>query len=363
MIDDGDLKSDASPTIAIYGATGFTGRLITRYLANKGHRLRLGARNSSRLQQLVGELKEDAKGPIEYAVAATDAPEQLDALLADISILINCAGPFVDLGKPLVNGAIRNGVHYLDTTGEQDHIRWIADKKDGPAAEQGLILMPACAFEFALGDLGAELAIDRGAQKIVIAYAVEQAKMSQGTKKSLLRSLASPGVAYMAGDYVEERTAAHQFRIPLPDGSIVRGLSVTGGECLTVPRRREVHTVSTCVVSDSALARRAASFIGAVPALAKVLRPLADRLVGLSGDNPHQAQSSPPPFRVILFDPDRGRPHLILRGRDMYQTTAKLIGQAACHLIDHPPTEGGFVGPADLFDPTELLIGADIHIS
>lgn len=354
---------DDIPKIAIYGATGFTGRLVAECIAGGGRPLRLGGRNEGRLQKLAADLEERFQVTADYRVAAADDGDELDVFLEGMEVLINCAGPFVDIGKPVVDGAIRKGVHYLDTTGEQDHIRWIAEQRDAAAREREVLLMPACAFEFALGDLGARLAVEKGAKDLVIAYAVEGARMSHGTKKSLVRSLASPGVAYEEGQYVEERTGARRFDVPLPDGSTGKGLSVAGGEAITLPRGTDVNTVHTCVVSDSGLASLAAASIGALSPLISALRPVADRLVELTSGNPHRKQVTPPHFSVIFFDPDSAECHLSLSGRDMYQTTAEIIGEAARRIVDNPPEQVGFAGPGDVFEPIDFLAAAGVRVA
>ena len=58
----------------------------------------------------------------EVRVAAVDDPASLDAALAGSSVVINCAGPFVDTSLPIVDAAIRSGVHYLDVAAEQSAV-------------------------------------------------------------------------------------------------------------------------------------------------------------------------------------------------------------------------------------------------
>src|SRR5262249_37305905 len=115
-------------------------------------------------------------------------------VLASTRVLINCAGPFTDLGIAIVRAAAQRGIHYLDTTGEQSFIKQVADDC-GPIAESNnCALIPACAFEFAIADAGAALAAQglTACEEIAIYYAIGGFGASRGTKKSIINAIINP---------------------------------------------------------------------------------------------------------------------------------------------------------------------------
>src|SRR5688572_24083337 len=116
--------------IGVIAATGFTGSLIAEKLIKSGCACRLMGRNEKKLQALVQRLQTDA----EYAVFDAQHDTTFGAL-DGCNVIINCAGPFTELGEPVVREAVRRGIHYLDTTGEQAFIRLVIEKY-GPLAEQ-----------------------------------------------------------------------------------------------------------------------------------------------------------------------------------------------------------------------------------
>src|SRR6478735_2470141 len=99
-------------SVLLYGATGYTGRLIIEEAIQKGLPIIIAGRN----QQSVSELATQYNLP--YRVAELSNPDQLDTLLKGITVVLHAAGPFAITAEPMIHACIRNKVHYLDITGE-----------------------------------------------------------------------------------------------------------------------------------------------------------------------------------------------------------------------------------------------------
>jgi short subunit dehydrogenase-like uncharacterized protein len=119
----------------IYGATGYTGRMAAEHANAAGTPVVLAGRSEATLAKLASELG------VEYRVFGLDDAAAIDTGLAGISVLLNCAGPFMRTADALIKAAIRNGVHYLDTAAELDSYR-LAELLDGEAMAAGVMLMP-----------------------------------------------------------------------------------------------------------------------------------------------------------------------------------------------------------------------------
>ena len=101
-------------TILIYGATGYTGKLIAKAAVDRGARPILAARYLSKVKALAE--------PLGLTARAFDLgdPADIDAAIKDISVLLCVAGPFAATSRPVADACVRNRVHYLDITGEID---------------------------------------------------------------------------------------------------------------------------------------------------------------------------------------------------------------------------------------------------
>ena len=119
--------------IAVYGATGYTGRLVAQELRRRGLTAVLSGRNASKLEAVKADLGVD--WPVRPA--AVDEPAALRAAFAGASVVINCAGPFTFYGAPVIEAAIAAGAHYCDTTGEQPYMQRVFTWFDEPARAAG----------------------------------------------------------------------------------------------------------------------------------------------------------------------------------------------------------------------------------
>ena len=80
-------------------------------------------------------------------------PAALDAMLADVAVVVHCAGPFVDTWRPMVAACVRTGTHYLDINGEPHVIEAIAAEHGPAAAAVGVMLLPAAGFDVVPSDV------------------------------------------------------------------------------------------------------------------------------------------------------------------------------------------------------------------
>ncbi len=339
------------PRIALYGATGFTGRLVASELAARGEAFVVSGRRAQKLDALAAE---HPNADVETRVATIDQPQSLDAMLEGVEVLINCAGPFTDLGPPVAEAAVRNGAHYFDTTGEQPFIKWAQTNLDEKAARQGVVVVPSCAYEYATGDFAARVAVDSGARHLGICYAVRDFAMSRGTKKSVVRSVSNEGYTFVDGHLQRRKPAYRLFDVPLPGGRRVTGAWFGGGEPLTVPRYADVEQVENCLAVGKTTGRLMRLASPLIPAVAGAAESLLDKLVDVVGGDPDSQERSPE-FAAVAFDPRSSQMYAAVTGTYVYPTTARIIVEAARRTIASPPEEGGFSSPAALFDVRDFI--------
>src|SRR5437764_5492744 len=165
--------------IGLLGATGYTGRLVADELAGRNIAHRRGGRSRSRLDAL------PATPNAETVEVDAQDPAELDAFLDGIDALITTVGPFAELGMPVVEAAVRNNAHYVDSTGEPDFMSDVYAKyADAPVA-----VVPACGYDYLPADCAAALAARKlgpGDEPIdvVVAYQLKDMRPSRGTART-----------------------------------------------------------------------------------------------------------------------------------------------------------------------------------
>src|SRR4051794_31154106 len=189
----------AGGPIAVYGAGGYTGRLVVRELARRGLDAVLSGRDARRLHDAAEAAGLDA--PIRPA--ALDDRDALRHALGDCSAVVNCAGPFTRHGEPVVRAAIETGTHYVDTTGEQPFMRVVYERLDDAARAAEVAVVPAVGFDYLPGDLISRLAArdHEPLSSLVVAYFASGFAATRGTLHSGLEMLRAGGLEYKDGDW------------------------------------------------------------------------------------------------------------------------------------------------------------------
>jgi len=169
-----------SEPLLIYGATGYTGRLVAEGALKLGIRPLLAGRNEAKLAAMAQRLG------LDYRVVHLGEPQQLDRALRDIRVVLHAAGPFSQTAMPMVEACLRRGVHYLDITAE---IRVIEDlaRRDADARQRQVMIMPAVGFDVVPSDcLAAHVHRRlRTARRLIIALSGFRS-MTRGTAKTLV---------------------------------------------------------------------------------------------------------------------------------------------------------------------------------
>ena len=152
-----------SDALLIYGATGYTGRLIADEAKALAMRPVLCGRDEAKLAAMADRLG------FEYRVARlADAP-QLDRVLSDIKVVLHAAGPFSETSRAMVDACVRTGAHYLDIAGEVEVIEGLA-QRHSEARRRKIMLMPGVGFDVVPSDCLAAHVASRlpGARRLIL---------------------------------------------------------------------------------------------------------------------------------------------------------------------------------------------------
>ena len=166
-------SSPALRPVAVYGAAGHTARFVLAELKRRGLPAVAVGRNPATLP-----------ADVPARVAAVDNPAALDAAFAGCAVVINCAGPFLDTARPVIEAALRAGAHYLDVAAEQGSTMDAFERFDAPARAAGVAVIPAAGFYGGLADLLATtlLGADGTADELTVAIALDRWWPTAGTR-------------------------------------------------------------------------------------------------------------------------------------------------------------------------------------
>jgi short subunit dehydrogenase-like uncharacterized protein len=150
------VAADRPFDIALFGATGFTGRLVADYLAEhapEGARVALAGRSEEKLAKVRGELPAAAS---EWPLAVADSSDRasLAELAGSARVVVTTVGPYARGGLPLVEACAEAGTHYADLAGEVLFIRDSIDRFHDRAAATGARIVHASGFDSIPSDLG-----------------------------------------------------------------------------------------------------------------------------------------------------------------------------------------------------------------
>ena len=348
--------------VVLFGATGYTGRLVAQALLRRGQRPVLAGRSLARLRALSAELG----GRLEVAAADVDRPPGIRALLGRGDVLISTVGPFARLGDAAVEAAAAAGAHYLDSNGEPGFTRRAFESHGPRAAEAGSVLLTAFGWECVLGNLAGAAALrdagDRAVRVDTGYFYVGRVGFSGGTRASWASAIALPSFAYRESRLLTVR-GGERYRT-LPVGSQERGaISFGGSEHFALPRGfpqlREVNTYQGWFGRSPnwtarALHRgaRVGAWTFARPGTRRIYEAASERVVRGSNGGPLASERRHARVRVvaIAYD-DQGTPvaEVHLAGPEGYELTAELLAWGADRLTTHPPDTAGAQGPVEAF--------------
>ncbi|KAG9036553.1 hypothetical protein FRB95_008609 [Tulasnella sp. JGI-2019a] len=187
--------------ILIIGATGYTGRLILRYLASHPNRdaftLAIAGRSLPKLKEVAQSENAGDKTTLRQIDDITDEV-QVRSLIVDVRVVISAVGPFWRYGKALVGACAEFGVHYVDTTGETAFIKYCIDRYDFLATKTGAIIINSAGFDSVPSDLSSFLSVqtlkqalgkDTQAGKSTSAVKMSHSSPSGGTMSTIMDAI------------------------------------------------------------------------------------------------------------------------------------------------------------------------------
>ena len=390
--------ADASDTdfdLVIFGATGFTGRLVAEYLLKKGTALRwaLAGRSRAKLESVRAELASAHAAAKDLPLVVGDSldPTAVDAMVRRTRVVCSTVGPYARYGGPLVAACASRGVHYCDLTGETHFIRRIIDANHAQATASGAHIVPCCGFDSIPSDLGVLMLHEHLASqgKTLAQARFRLVHMSGGASGGTIASMM--GLLEDAKDPAVRRVLGDPYGLDPkgsprgPDGSDQRGPKhdadtgrwtapfVMAAINTRVVRRSNAlldfaygkdfrYDEAMETGSGAAGLARAVGMtagIGAALALGATSpgRALLSRFLPAPGEGPSREQRERGSFRVEIRATSTAGDHLVgvVAGKldPGYGGTAVMLGESAlCLAEDRLPPRGGVLTTASCMGAT-----------
>lgn len=335
--------------LLIYGANGYTGRLVVKRAVSSGLRPILSGRNAAEISAIAGE------HGLDFRIASLDDPASLDAALAGCSVVIHSAGPFSRTSKPMVDACIRNRAHYLDITGEISVFETLASgARSAEARTAGIMLLPGSGFDVVPSDCLAAHLKRRlpTATWLTLAFSGGTG-LSRGTATTMIENIERGGAIRRGGKITLVPAAWKQREVDfgdrtrhvvtLPWGDVSTAFHSTG-----IPNI-EVYTAAPAAAVRGMIASR---YIGWLLATQPAQRFLKERIkAGAPGPSESQRSSAVARLWGEAWDDDGNRVISRLRTPDGYTLTA-LTAVAAAEKALAGGAKPGFQTPS-------LAFGAD----
>lgn len=360
--------------LVLFGATGFTGELTARYLAQhapEGCRWALAGRNPAKLAATRARLAELVPACAELPLlhADVDDARSLREVAASTRVVITTVGPYLSFGEPLVAACADTGTDYVDLCGEAEFVDRMFLRHHARAKETGARLVHACGFDSIPYDLGVYYTVKQLPENVPIAMSGQiraSAAFSGGTFHSALG-------AFSRATQLRHTAAARRRADPRPTDRVVRTPSgkphrdadtgrwlvplptvdpqIVGHSAAALPAYgpdfsyRHYAAVKRLPTIAAAGAGMAALFVAAqIPPVRRALGRLRK-----NGDGPSEQQRAKAWFSLRIVAHGGGERIVteVSGGDPGYDETAKMLGESALALaFDELPATAGQVTTA-----------------
>ncbi|MGN6721923.1 MAG: DUF5938 domain-containing protein [Marmoricola sp.] len=352
--------------VIVYGASGYTGRLVCEYLREYGIPFLAAGRDGAKIK---ASMESNVPGieTADYEISeVTHDVESLTELFRGASVVCNTVGPFSKHGHEVVQAALAAGVHYLDTTGEQDWLITCDTKYGADFAKAGLLLSPGIAQMYTTGEIAAELCLEHpGLDTLDIAVFWGGSPTIASTRTILVNAATSAAHFLEQNQYVPFDPAQGLVPLVVP-GQHELALSLPWGGTSHPVWYKNDPRVANCKaqggVFNAALMNGVPQIVAAALEATKDMSE-ADRDQALNATAAQVMNEMPPrenprlnkSLDSVHASGPLGRAHCVIHGNSNYKQTGLLQAYAAMSLLQQAPKRVGFASGCKAFGHRELL--------
>ena len=352
--------------VVVYGASGYTGRLVCEYLREYNVPFVAAGRNRERVQSAMDRNVPGIETADYEVVAVGHSVDALTKLFTGAKVVCNTVGPFAKYGPEVVEACIKAGCHYVDTTGEQDWLITCDETYGERMAEKGLLLSPGIAQMYTTGEIAANICLETPGLDTLDILVFWKGTTTVASMQTIFVNAALSKAFYLEQNkYVEWPADGSIYDVTIP-GQHQTGLALPwGGTSHPVWFKRDPRVANVKVLGgllDRALMKGVPQIVGAV----------LQKIEGLSDEQKYKVLSEQASAVINKMPPREnqrinisldsvhasgplGQVHCVLKGTCNYKQTGLLQAYAAHHLIHGAPRRVGFASACQAFGHRELL--------
>jgi short subunit dehydrogenase-like uncharacterized protein len=335
----------------IYGANGYTGRLIARQAKKQGLEPVLAGRSRETIEAIATETGFDS------LVFELDDKVALANALKGISVVLHCAGPFSATSQPMIEACLESGCHYLDITGEIS-VFANAYRQSDQARRADIVLMPGVGFDVVPTDCLAAALVKALPAATAMSLALEfDGSMSPGTAKTSIEGLAGGGCIRRDGKLKWVPLAWKTREIPFRHGKHL-AVTIPWGDVFTAYISTGVPDIDVYMSAppSSILQMKRLRMIKPLLSMQWVQNMMKRRVArSVSGPEVGERQSSQMQLWGEVSSGDGRNVSATMTTPNGYDVTVTASLGIVEHLLEHD-VEGGFYTPS-------LLMGVDYATS
>ena len=355
----------SSKPVIVYGASGYTGRLVCEYLREYNVPFIAAGRDKARIQEAMDKVP--GIDTIEHdIVEVSHDVEPLSELFDGARVVLNTVGPFAQYGREVVEACINTGCHYLDTTGEQDWLIVCDEEYSQRMAEKNLLLAPGIAQMYTTSEIAAQLCLERpGVDTLDVLVFWKGTPTVASTRTILVNACLSKAYYLEQNQYAEWPADAGLYDVAIP-GQHEIGLALPwGGMSHPVwfkhdPRVANVKALGgvfnrPLMLGVPQIVKGVLAQIEGLPDSEK-LRVINEQAAGVMNQMPpREVTRINTSLDSVHASGPLGRAHCVIHGNSNYKQTGLMQAYGAYSLLQQPPKRTGFASGCQAFGHRELL--------
>lgn len=337
--------------VALIGAYGYTGRLICRELQSSNIIFSIYGRHPEKLDTLKREFPE-----IKNALAIDLRNKtEIDKVLAESDVIINCAGPFTEESSLLLEEVSKRRIVYIDITGEIGFVRSSREKFHLQAQASNSLIVHSCAFESLLADLALQYITSTLStiNQVRTFYKFNQNRVSPGTRMTMKLAKFKEILKIKNKEWCESNIVKDQLNIVINNNQErLTAIPYPLPEiAFSFWNYNVAKSESFLLVNPSE-----AKFMSSIPATSGTPLETLDKIRIRKSEGPGEEERTKQKSLLVINVLDgKGHEHnLFLQSKDMYLITAKAVLITLQRIMALSNIPSGVLNPAKLFKGEEI---------
>jgi short subunit dehydrogenase-like uncharacterized protein len=224
----------------LYGAYGYTGKLIAEEAVRRGHHPILAGRSRSRLEPLAQRLG------LDWIVVDLEDSAALANATASVDLVFHAAGPFIHTSAPMLRACLATNTNYVDITGELPVFAHTF-AQDEVARQRGVALLSGVGFDVVPTDCLAKYVAEQLPDAVRLDIAIASlSHASAGTIKTMLEFIPNDGKVRRDGKLVTFPFGAGARRVRFSDRERAV-LPIPWGDLQTAHRTTGIPNITTYI--------------------------------------------------------------------------------------------------------------------